>query len=264
MKGLARRFWWQMAPPVGLLVVVLLVWQMTVEAFEIKRLLLPSPLDVIRAVVNDMAVLSAATAQTAAAALCGFVTSLTLGTLIAFAFSQSRIVRSSCYPYAIFLQTVPIVAIAPLIINWSGYGFRSVVIVSVIISLFPIITNATAGLTTIDRDLLELFRLHNASRWQILLKLRLPNSVPYLIAGAKTSSGLAVIGAIVGEFFAGASIESFGLGYLVMQRSIQLKTAELFGPILASALLGIVVFVSVSLAGATILSRWYDQSAESG
>jgi NitT/TauT family transport system permease protein len=182
-----------------------------------------------------------------------------VGTLIGLVFSQSPVIRSSGYPYAIFLQTVPIIAIAPLIVVWFGRGFASVVLVGFIISVFPIITNATAGLTAVDPDLLDFFRLHNASRWQLLWKLRLPNAVPHIITGAKTASGVAVIGAIVGEFFAGMPGQRFGLGYLIRQKSDMLKTDELFAAVVAATLLGVVIFTAVSVVGATILSRWYDQ-----
>ena len=259
MKSLGRRLVHDIAPPVGLFLLVALLWQWATAVYDLPAYLLPSPVAVAEAAYDNFATLLSATALTAAAALCGFLASLIAGSLIAFAFSQSRLVRSGCFPYAIFLQTVPIVAVAPLIIIWFDYGFQSVVVVSFIISLFPIITNATAGLMSVDADLIDLFRLHNATRWQILWKLRLPSAVPHVVTGAKTSSGLAVIGAIVGEFFAGYGAERFGLGYLVRQTSDQLKTDQLFAAIIASALLGIVIFGTVSLAGATILVRWSEQ-----
>jgi NitT/TauT family transport system permease protein len=150
-----------------------------------------------------------------------------------------------------------------LIITWFGYGFQSVVIVSFVISLFPIITNATTGMVAIDPLLLDLFHLHNATRWQILCKLRLPNSVPYIVTGAKTSSGLAVVGAIVGEFFVGAGMGRFGLGFLIRQKLELLQTPEMFAAVIASTLLGVVIFASISLTGATVLAQWYNPAAES-
>jgi NitT/TauT family transport system permease protein len=173
-------------------------------------------------------------------------------------FSQSRAIRASCYPYAIFLQTVPIVAVAPLIITWFDYGFHSVVLVALVISLFPVITNATTGLLAVDPARLDLFRLCGATRWQILFKLRLPNAVPYLVTAAKTSSGLSVVGAIVGEFFVGAGMGRCGLGFLIRQKLEQLQTAELFAAVIASAVLGVVIFASISLLSATVLSRWQE------
>lgn len=246
-------------PPLLLLVLVGLIWHVLVRQFDVPRILLPGPLDVLSAAQKNAGKLLQATAQTAFAAVAGFVLSLAVGTLIACVFSQSKIIRTSCYPYAIFLQTVPIVAIAPLIIAWSGYGFRSIVLVSFVISLFPIITNGTAGMLSPDADLLDLFRLHGAGRLQVWLRLRLPSSVPYLLTGARTSSGLAVVGAIVGEFFAGYGAKVFGIGYLLQASQGRLRTEELFAVIGASTLLGIAIFGAVNLTSTTILRRWFDQ-----
>lgn len=247
------------APPVALFIALLVLWEVLAVALKVPLYLLPRPTAIFRAAWEMRSQLVSTSLLTAAAAGCGFAISILFGTLAGFVFSQSKLVRRSLFPYAIFLQTVPMVAIAPLIVIWFGYGFQSVVFVSFIISLFPMITNATAGLTEIDPDLLELFALYRATRGQILRKLRLPHAVPYLVTGAKTSAGLAVIGAIVGEFFAGYGVERYGLGYLVRQTNDQYKTAELFAAVFACALLGIVVFSVVSIAGATILGRWYDR-----
>ena len=208
--------------------------------------------------IRDFPKFASATGVTALAATCGFVASLITGTCIACLFSQSRAIRVSCYPYAIFLQTVPIVAIAPLIITWFGSGLKSVTIVAFIISLFPIITNATTGMLSVDHDLLDLFRLHRATRLQTWIKLRFPNAVPHILTGARTSSGLAVIGAIVGEFFAGHGTDHYGLGYLILQTSSQLKTAALFTCVIASTLLGVSIFGTMNLLDTAIKRRWFD------
>jgi NitT/TauT family transport system permease protein len=244
-------------PPIALFLLVIMSWHLVVRFGHIESYLLPSPLAVARVAWTKRAELFGALTLTAACALCGFAASLVVGTLIAVTFSFSRVIKASGYPYAIFLQTVPIVAIAPLIVVWCGYGFQSVALIAFIISLFPIITNATTGLTNVDRDLVDLFELHNASRWQVLFKLRLPSAVPYLVTGARISSGMAVIGAIVGEFFAGYGATRYGLGYVIMQATNQLKTNELFAAVIASTALGMAVFTIVNIVGATVLSRWY-------
>jgi NitT/TauT family transport system permease protein len=159
------------------------------------------------------------------------------------------------FPYAIFLQTVPIVAVAPLIVIWFGAGFPSVVLVSFVLSVFPILSNAVTGLVRVDPELLELFQIHNATRWQILTKLRLPHAVPMVVAGAKVSSGLTVIGAIVGEFFAGYGAQTPGLGYLILQSSGQLRTELLFACVAASTLLGLSVFLATGLVAKLVLAR---------
>lgn len=253
-----RGFLLNVVPPFVLAAAFVVSWHVLVRWFDTPSFLVPSPVDVAEVAWSDFGKLASATGVTAMAALSGFAASLLAGTVIAFSFSQSRIIRLSGYPYAIFLQTVPIVAIAPLIITWFGNGFHSVAIVAFIISLFPIITNATSGMLSVDPDLLDLFRLHNASRWQVWIKLRLPASVPHIMTGARTSSGLAVIGAIVGEFFAGYGRDQFGLGYLIMMTSNQLKTAQLFAAVIASTLLGLTIFGSMGFLSSTVLSRWYD------
>jgi NitT/TauT family transport system permease protein len=244
-------------PPIVLFLVMLAVWQGIVRFWKIPPFLLPSPTDVGHAALENFAKLASATGITAAGATTGFCVSLVVGVFVAIVFSQSAIIRRSFFPYAIFFQTVPIVAIAPLIVLWSGTGFRSVVLVAFIVSVFPIITNATAGLTSIDPDLLDLFHLHGASRWQTLFKLRLPGAVPSTVTGAKTSSGLAVIGTIVGEFFVGYDpSEHFGLGYLIQESTTQLKVDLVLCAVVLATVLGLIVFGAVNLIGALVLKRY--------
>jgi NitT/TauT family transport system permease protein len=262
LKRIGRWMLEAVLPPLTLFALFVLVWHACVVGFRLKPYLLPAPLAVGRALVNDAAVLGSAVIYTGSAALCGFGASLFIGTWIAFAFSQSRLLRSSGYPYFIFLQTVPIVAIAPLIVRWCGNGFQSVVLVAFILSLFPILSNGTQGLLEIDPDLLDLFRLNNATRWQMLTKLRFPSAIPGILAGARTASGLAVVGAIVGEFFVGYGSKRFGLGYLINTTNDQLQIDRLFAAVLTSTLFGIAIFGLVNLMSVTILRRWYDGPVE--
>ena len=183
-------------PPVAFFVIVAAAWEIATTFWDIPVYLVPGPQRVWEAAREHAAELVSATRLTGAGALGGFGLGLVAGTALGLVFSQSRIIERSVYPYAIFLQTVPIVAIAPVLIMWFGNGFGGVVAVSFILSLFPIITNATAGLTMVDVNLLELFEISNASRAQVLFKLRLPNAVGHLVTGAKISCGLSVIGAI--------------------------------------------------------------------
>lgn len=243
-------------PPVLLFLFFILLWHVIVTLLSLPTYLFPTPLEVTKAITKNSQQLLQALSLTASAAFCGFCLSLVIGTLSAFLFSQSKIIEKSFYPYAIFLQTVPIVAIAPLIIIWFGTGFQSVVIVAFIISLFPIITNTTTGLTRISQNHLDLFQLYNASRWQTLFKLKFPNAIPHLMTGAKISSGLSVIGAIVGEFFAGYGTDLYGLGYVIILASGHLKTPYLFAAIFASTLLGIVFFMLINFVSDVLLARW--------
>lgn len=244
-------------PPVLFLVLVLIAWDRLVVLLGVGRYLLPRPGHVWQAAREHAGTLASATALTGAAAVCGLAVSILMGTVVGFAFSQSRLLRRSMYPYAIFLQTVPIVGIAPLVISWFGTGFASIVVVSAVIGLFPVVTNVTTGLLAVDPTLAELFAVYNATRWQVLFKLRLPGAVPYLVAGAKTSCGLSVIGAIVGEMFAGYGAAAPGLGALIAQTHGRLETPYMFACILASTLLGVLFFCLASVVAGTILARWH-------
>ncbi len=246
-------------PPLAALLIAVAAWQACVVAFGLPKYLLPSPAEVAASVVNDPARLLNATCRTAIASVLALIASTLIGVATGFVFSQSAVIRRSLYPYAIFLQTVPIVAIAPLVVLWLGFGLSGIVAVAVVISLFPVITAATTGLTQLDPLLVDLFRLHRASRWQLLWKLRLPSAVPHIITGVKTSGGLAVIGAIVGEFFAGYGVRDYGLGFLIRFTADQSRTADLFAAVLASTALGVLIFAGVSGIGACILNRWYDR-----
>lgn len=260
MSTVLRRLAGQVLPPLVLLVIVAAIWDRLVVVYEIKPFLVPGPSLVLHALMDSAPKLAGAMLYTGTAATLGLLLSLVVGTLIAFVFSQSSWIRNSGLPYALFLQTVPIVAIAPLIVYWCGRGFPSVVLTSFLISLFPMIANGTAGLLNVDPDLLDLFRLNNANRWQILVKLRLPNAVPAICTGLKTSCGLAVVGAIVGEYFAGYGRDRFGLGYLILFTTDQLRMGELFATIIASTTLSVAIYATVALATDAILRKWYDSS----
>jgi NitT/TauT family transport system permease protein len=158
------------------------------------------------------------------------------------------------------LQTIPIVAIAPLIVIWVGAGMNAVVLIAFIISLFPIISNATAGLTSTDHNLISMFELYNASWWQRMVKLKLPYAMPYLMTGLRISSGLAVIGAIVGEFIAGIGGLRGGLGYVIISAYNRVQIPYLFAAALSSALLGIVIFVAVSVVSGRFLRHWHESA----
>ena len=256
MKQTAVRLLRTALPPVLCFALVVLVWHLAVRLLAIKPFLLPSPMAVAMAMGKHADQLLTGAWLTLSSALTGFGLSFLCGFLIALLFSQSRLIERSLYPYAIFLQTVPIVAIAPLIVLWIGHGFHGVVAVSFIISLFPVIVNTTAGLTAVEPALLDLFALNNASRWQLLAKLRIPHAVPHMLTGAKISSGLSVIGAIVGDFFAGFSTEDFGLGYYILMTNAQGKTDFLFACIFFCTLLGLAIFIAVNLLSNFIMAHW--------
>ena len=248
---------WRIAAPLVILLLVVVGWYALISWRDIPAYLLPSPGEILEAFKDIRDPLIKATLVTARSSLYGFGLSLVFGCLIAFAMSQSKMVERGLYPYAIFLQTVPIIAIAPIIIIWLGPGLPSIVTVSFIISLFPIITSTATGLTRLPPEWQELFDVYQASWWQRLFKLRLPAAIPNIITGARTSAGLSVVGAIVGEYFTSVSGESYGIAYLVLTYSERLRTAELFATTIMSAILGLVIFGGVSVIGDFIMRRWH-------
>ena len=243
-------------PAVAVAAVVVAVWQVSVSRWHIPSYLLPSPAQVAAALWEKRIALLHAFVVTARGAVAGLAGAALLGTLLAILFSQSRMLRMAVYPYVLFLQTVPIVAIAPLLVTWSGYGERTVILVSAIISLFPILSNVTAGLLALDANHRDLFRLYRAGRWPTLARLRLPTAMGHLALGLRISCGLAVIGTIVGEFFVGRGGDSPGLG-AVMDRWLAMgRTDALIAAVLLSSLLGLLMFASVSLLTDRLLGRY--------
>jgi len=255
--GSSRILYWVMsiALPILVMAAVIGLWHTTVQVFSIPKYVVPLPLDIWNALVEMRTELMHSTGRTAAAAIGGLAVSSVLGTIIAFLFAQSAMVRRAFYPYAILLQTVPVIAIAPLIILTFGRGFHSVTLVAVVISIFPVITSTTTGLLQIDRQLMDLFRLHRGSWWQTLWKLRLPSALPWMISGIRIASGVAVVGAIVGEFFVGASQP--GLGALIQRKTASLNLPELYATVIASVALGVATFVLITIVGDRILRHWF-------
>lgn len=252
-KGLLVRFGLALA---GFAIVVV-VWQLAVWLFKMHPITLPPPLTVMKTGWEERDILLKGFFATGAAALLGLAASLVVGLVIAVLFSQSKLLRSAFYPYVIFLQTVPIVAIAPLLITWFGYGFQTVVLVSMVISLFPIISNVTAGLISVDENLRDLFQLSRATRLQILLKLRIPNALGHLVLGMRISAGLAVIGAIVGEFFVGNGSGGYaGLGTVMTGWQNLARTDGIIAAIFVSTLLGLAILGIVNGVAALTLRRW--------
>jgi NitT/TauT family transport system permease protein len=246
----------RMLPPALAAVVMVLLWAAAVRIWHIEDYLLPAPSDVAQYLWKERQSLAVGWWLTARAAVAGLALSLVVGVAMSIVFAQSALLRYALYPYAIFLQTVPIVAIAPLLVLWLGFGTQGVVAVAFVLSLFPIIANTTAGLTSAPVPLHELFTLYEASRWQRLAKLQCPHAVSHLMTGLKTSSGLSVIGAIVGEFFVGYGDKGFGLGYLIRSNAESYQTAGLFAAVILATLLGVVVFATVSVVSEWIGKRW--------
>ncbi len=255
MKTVLKEWGW----PLAVFVTVLFGWGGACQFFKIPAYILPGPLAVLHAVIERRDNLWFAFQVTAVEAAGGYILSIIAGIIIALFFAQSPLIRRSLYPYTILLQTVPIVAIAPLILMWFGSGTRSVMLVAFIICLFPIIANTTQGLISVPRNLVDLFTMSNASRMQLLLDLRLPHAVPSLFIGLRISGGISVIGAITGELFASSNaVGQGGLGYSITYANSQLQTDYLFALVLTASVLGFMFFFVVVILEWLLLRKWHE------
>lgn len=249
------------ATGVAIFIALLLVWKGIIWGLDLKPYLLPSPMQVLHAVITRFPSLMNSLAITSEEAVGGLVAALVVGILIALVFAQLPWVRKMFYPYTILLQTVPIVAVAPLILTWMGTGLTSVMLIAFIICLAPIIANTTQGLISVDRNMVDLFLMHNASRSQILLKLRMPHALPSIFTGVRISAGIAVIGAITGELFAGSvRVGVGGIGYAIQYASAQTETDYLFALVLAASVLGFSFFFIVMFLEWYFLHQWHESA----
>jgi NitT/TauT family transport system permease protein len=237
---------------------VLLSWQGLVTAFDVPFYLVPAPSLVAKTLVQDAPLLFDALLVTLHITALALLLAVVLGVAVALVFVQSRIIEMSLFPYAILLQVTPIVAIAPLIIIWVKNPLAALVVCATIVAIFPIISNTTLGLRSVDPGLADLFRLYGAGRWQTLVRLRIPSALPYFFAGLRVSGGLALIGAVVAEFVAGTGGTSSGLAYQILQAGLQLNIPRLFAALLLITLAGVAIFALVSLAAHLALRRWHE------
>jgi NitT/TauT family transport system permease protein len=234
-------------------------WQAIVSLNHLPVYMFPGPKLVALAVRDRFPSLMKSLFITAEEAAGGLVASILMGVAVAMVFAQWRWLRQLVYPYTILLQTVPIVAIAPLIINWVGSGLLAVATVTFIICLAPIIANTTQGLISVDENLIHLFMMHKATPAQILFKLRLPNSLPSLFTGIRISAGISVIGGITGELFAGSTrVGEGGLGYAIIYANNQMETSYMFALVLAATSLGFSFFFVVMFFEWMALHNWHE------
>jgi NitT/TauT family transport system permease protein len=252
-------------PPLAVFIVVIAVWYAVNALLTTRNFLLPRPDQVITIGVLGPAsgVPGPAGVQiltslllTAEVALIGLAIAAVLGILWAILMSQFRWFERSTYPYAVILQCIPILALVPLIGVWFGYEFNARVIVCVMIALFPMVANTLFGLRSVEKSQRELFQLQKASRMTVLTKLQFPAALPAIFLGLRTSAGLAVVGAIVGDFFFQRGTP--GIGSLMNVYTSRLDYPQLFAAIIGSALLGVLMFFMFGLLGKLAVGKWYD------
>jgi NitT/TauT family transport system permease protein len=247
----------RVALPVLVLIGLCAGLDLYVQVAKVPAYLMPRPGTVLRTLATDFKSLRSAVWSTAQAAAMGFATSIVLGILAAVAMSSSRLIRQAFYPYTVFFQTVPIIAIAPMLILWFEAGLQSVAICAFIVSVFPIITNALTGLLSTDPALVDLFRLHGARRRDMLWKLRLPSALPSVFSGLRVAAGLAVIGTVVAELLVGEIGDRAGLGITIATGAKYGRPDRVFAAVILTSLLGLALFGMVNIASHLVLRRWH-------
>lgn len=252
-----RRLTTSILPPLVTFIALTLAAEGLIRLLGISSYLLPPPSSILKAAVNPAhrQALLTALGSTALAATTGFLLSTILGISVAITLSASRWIERAFYPFAIFFQTVPLIAIAPLLVIWTRTPMRAVIASAFIVSIFPVIANALSGLLSVDPALRDLFRLYRGGPIATLWKLRLPSALPQILTGLRIAAGLAVIGTIVGEFFAGG-----GLGILLQTALKEQRTDLIFAAVLLAAMLGLALFGLINAAGYCLLRHWHASS----
>jgi NitT/TauT family transport system permease protein len=250
----------RIAAPVAVGVGFLLAWEAVVRYYKIPPYILPGPWQVTETLWRDGPSLLGSLLVTLRITLAALAAAIILGGLLAILFAQSRLLELGLFPYAVILQVTPVVAIAPLIIIWVNNTFLSLLICAWIVAFFPIVANTTLGLNSADRNLVDLFRLYGASRWQALRYLRLPSALPLFLAGVRISGGLALIGSVVAEFVAGTGGAETGLASRILEAGYRLEIARLFAALLLLSFTGIAIFAVLSWVSRRLLAHWHESA----
>jgi len=256
IRDLAARI----AIPVVAFAAFIALWQWYVVAYQVPRYILPAPTEVAATMVGDWPILSSALAVTLSITFAALAAALVGGVTLAILFIQSRWLELAFYPYAVVLQVTPIVAIAPLIIIYAPSTESVLLICAFIVAFFPILSNMTQGLKSTDHNLLNLFELYGASRWQSLLHLRIPASLPYFATGLRIGGGLALIGSVVAEFAAGSAGAQSGLAFRILEAGRRLNVPRLFAALILITLTGLAIFALTSLVSHLLLRRWHESA----
>ena len=247
--------------PIIVGIVFVAAWEGLVRYLAVPRFVLPPPSMIVTALVDDFFPLVASAWVTLKVTLSAFMVALVLGVVIAILFAQSRLFEMSLFPYAVVLQVTPIVSIAPLVLIWVGLDHleRALLILATIVAFFPILSNTTLGLKSVDHNLQSLFDLYGATRWQRLKELQFRSALPYLLGGMRISGGLALIGAVVAEFVAGSGTGT-GLAWRIVEAGNRLNIPRMFAALLLMSLLGIVIFFSLSALEYALLHKWHESA----
>jgi NitT/TauT family transport system permease protein len=247
--------------PALLGVIVLAAWEAAVDFLHVPPYIVPAPSRIAVKLVTDWNVLGPALLFTLETTGLALLAAIIGGGLLALLFAQSKLIERSLLPYAIILQVTPIVSIAPLIIIWVDSTLAALLICAWIVAFFPILSNSIVGLNSADRNLVALFKLYGASRFQTLILLRVPSALPYFLAGLRISGGLSLIGAVVAEFVAGAGGRESGLAYRILEAGYRLDIPRMFAALFLVSATGIAIYAVLALVSHLVLRHWHESAA---
>ncbi|ANT52369.1 ABC transporter permease [Mesorhizobium amorphae] len=246
--------------PLAIMILAIWLWDRVCVWNEIPKYILPRPGVVLQTLYDDAGLLFSSLLVTLRITFLSLLLAVIGGVGLAVLFAQSKWVEMSFFPFAIVLQVTPIVAIFPLINIYVDNQTVKLLLCAWIVAFFPILSNTTLGLNSVDRNLRDLFKLNGATRWQQLRYLRLPAAMPYFLGGLKIAGGLSLIGAVVAEFVAGAQGQSSGLASRIIEAGYRLNAPRLFAALILISLTGILIFLVLSLVSHLILRRWHESA----
>jgi NitT/TauT family transport system permease protein len=245
--------------PVVVLAAGLAAWELVVRFNQIPPYVLPAPSVVFQTLVGDWAVLSQSLLTTLLTTLQGFLAAAVGGVALALLFNQSKWLEYSLFPYAVILQVTPVIAIAPLLLIYLPQQ-TAVIACAWIVGFFPVLSNTTLGLNSVDRNLAGLFQLYGASRMQTLVYLKLPAALPFILGGLRIAGGLSLIGAVVAEIAAGSAGAGSGLAYRIAESGYRLNIPRMFAALLLLSAAGIVIYAALALTSHLVLRRWHESA----
>ena len=234
-------------------------WELVVRHYEIPPYVLPSPSAILATLISDWDVLFQSLLTTLLTTLEGFIAAAIGGIGLALLFNLSKLLEYSLFPYAVILQVTPVIAIAPLLLIYLPQQ-TAVIVCAWIVGFFPVLSNTTLGLNSVDRNLAGLFQLYRASRWQTLCHLKLPTALPYILGGLRIAGGLSLIGAVVAEIAAGTAGAGSGLAYRIAESGYRLNIPRMFAALFLLSLAGIVIYALLALISHLALRRWHESA----
>jgi NitT/TauT family transport system permease protein len=246
--------------PVAMVGLAIGAWQLHIVVNEVPKYIMPAPADVARALFTDWGTLSPALLVTLRITFLALLIALVGGVGLAIVLIQSKWIELAVFPFAVILQVTPMIAIAPLLLIYMPDTQSALLTCAFIVAFFPILSNMVAGLKSVDHNLLNLFELYGANRWQTLIHLKLPSSLPYFAAGLRIGGGLSLIAAVVAEFAAGSAGKGAGLAFRLLESGYRLNYPRLYAALILLMITGVAIFAATSLISWLLLHRWHESA----